>query len=62
MSKEEIISILMRRDKCTRLDAENLIEQCVTELHDATTITECEDIVAEWLGLEPDYLDVLLFE
>lgn len=60
----EIVEILMRRDGISRLEAENLIEECKEELWSAATrgsYQECEDIVALYLGLEPDYLDVLLW-
>lgn len=60
----EIIEILMRRDNISQLEAENLVEECKEELWDATArgnYQECEDIVALYLGLEPDYLDLLLW-
>lgn len=60
----EIIEILMRRDGISQLEAENLIEECKEELWDAAargSYQECEDIVASYLGLEPDYLDLLLW-
>lgn len=59
----EIVKILMRRDGISRLEAENLVEECKEELWNAAArgnYQECEDIVASYLGLEPDYLDDLL--
>lgn len=59
----EIIEIIMRRDGISRLEAENLVEECREELWNAAArgnYQECEDIVASYLGLEPDYLDDLL--
>lgn len=57
---EEIIKILMRRDGCTRLDAENIVEECADMINDAivagASLESVEDILADELGLEPDYL------
>ena len=60
----EIIEILMRRDDISRLEAENLVEECKEELWEAAargSYQECEDIVALYLGLEPEYLMYLLW-
>lgn len=60
----EIVEIIMRRDGISRLEAENLVEECKEELWNAAargSYQECEDIVSSYLGLEPDYLDVLLW-
>ena len=60
----EIVEILMRRDGISQLEAENLVEECREELWDVAArgnYQECEDIVYSYLGLEPDYLDVLLW-
>lgn len=61
---KEIIKILMRRDGISAVEAENLIEECMEEIQDAImrgNYQECEDILASYLGLEPDYLDTFLF-
>ena len=60
---KEIIKILMQRDGISAAEAENLIEDCAEEMNDAImrgNYQECEDILASYLGLEPDYLDVFL--
>lgn len=60
----EIVEILMRRDGISQLEAENLIEECKEELYGAAargSYQECEDIIALYLGLEPDYLMYLLW-
>lgn len=60
----EIVEILMRRDGISQLEAENLVEECKEELWEASargSYQECEDIVASYLGLEPDYLEFLLW-
>lgn len=58
--REEIISILMRRDHLTREDAINLIEETREEIYcavqDGAMLYEIEDILADYLCLEPDYL------
>ena len=62
---KEIIKILMRRDDISEVEAENLIEECMEEMNDAImrgNYQECEDILASYLGLEPDYLDILMTE
>ena len=60
----EIVKILMRRDRLSQLEAENLFEEVQEEVLEAASrgnFQECEDIVASELGLEPDYLDELLW-
>ena len=61
----EIIEILMRRDNILRIEAENILNDCVDELQEAVyrgDYLEAEDIIASYLGLEPDYLDIILNE
>lgn len=67
---DEIIKILMRRDGITENEARNLIEGCREKIQDAlannylysyySLYDEVSDIIADWLGLEPDYLEYLL--
>ena len=59
----EIVTILVRRDSISPLEAENLVEECKEEILEAAlrgNYEECEDILALELGLEPDYLVYLL--
>lgn len=60
----EIIAILMRRDGMTRQDAKDLVRQTLDEIDDAISCgcgyDYITDIVEYNLGLEPDYLDILL--
>lgn len=58
----EIVNILMRRDGMTRNEALDLIEECMRKLKYCDDIFVAENIVEEYLGLEPDYLDILLDE
>ena len=60
---QEIIEILVKRDGISELEATNIIDDCIDEMYGAVmrgNYQECEDIVASYLGLEPDYLDILL--
>jgi hypothetical protein len=61
MSKE-IIKILMERDGLTEEEAEERVDEVREMFEDCEyNSTECELIMAEELGLEPDYVfDLLL--
>ena len=58
--KEEIIQILMRRDHLTRYEAISVIEEVREEIslaiEDGADLSDIEDILADTLCLEPDYL------
>ena len=59
---ESIKSILMRRDGMSEEDAENLINECREELHRRLRNDEVPyEICEEYFGLEPDYLDELIY-
>lgn len=54
---ERIIEILCRRDGITRDEAIKRIKYTVALMDDAGWDSfECEDIMMEELGLEPDYI------
>lgn len=57
---EEIIEILMRRDHMNRNEAEELMDECQQAIDEAVAndagYYEVCDIIADYLGLEPDYL------
>lgn len=61
---EEIIKILMRRDGISWLEAVNLVEECQNEMLKAiaanASYDDVMDIIADMLGLEPDYMDYLI--
>jgi hypothetical protein len=61
MSKE-IIRVLMERDGLTEEEAEERVDEVREMFEDCEyDSTECELIMAEELGLEPDYIfDLLL--
>lgn len=62
---DDIIRLIKRRDNLSLTEARITVDDCIKELKAAIhhgNINECEDIVREWLGLEPDYLDIILNE
>lgn len=62
---EKIIKLIMRRDQLTRGEATDLVEETVAamlEAIEAGDYEEAETILAQELGLEPDYLfDLVIF-
>lgn len=63
---EDIVRILKRRDNVSMLEAQIMINDCLIELESAiqnhASYDECADIVATYLNLEPDFLEILLNE
>ena len=61
---EDIVELIMRRDHISYNEALHAVEMCKEELVEAVqegqSYDEVADILAWWLGLEPDYLEVLL--
>ena len=60
----QIKEILMTRDKMTEEDALQLIQDAKTQLQEYVAngyFGYAEDICQEYFGLEPDYIDELLF-
>jgi len=56
---QEIINILMRRDGISEEEAWNLVNECREEIEEAIArgdYIETDDIIASYLGLEPDYI------
>ena len=56
---ENIIKMLMKRDGVSRAEATQMYEYTRAELLDAIMGTSCldpEDVLAEELGIEPDYI------
>ena len=62
----EIIDILMNRDNISREDAESIVISCKEELeyvvNNGGSYDEAVEVIKYWLGLEPDYMDILLGE
>ena len=61
-----IVKILMKRDHMSEFDARELVASVREDIHNGIkdgiyTIDDVECIIADDLGLEPDYIDDLLF-
>ena len=69
MARETVKQILMRRDKMSEKEANELIAEFRAELaelldENSTPIAglcDAEQLVEDYFGLEPDYLDEFLF-
>lgn len=61
MGHERIAEILCRRDGITVEEAQRLIDEAIEQMEACGYDSdECEDIMADVLGLEPDYIFYLL--
>lgn len=63
--RKSLKEVIMERDGLSAEEVNKLIEECRTEimdrLADATTCDEMPfDILEEYFGLEPDYLDDII--
>ena len=58
MSKEEVIQILVDRDGIDREEARMLINETMDEI--IQNPMEAGEIIMDYLGLEPDYLEYLI--
>lgn len=62
---EPIKTVLMRRDGISEEEAQQIIDDTKEELEELLdrggSLDEAEEIVKDNLGLEPDYLDELIF-
>lgn len=62
---EDIIQLISRRDNISYIEAMNTVNECMEEMEEAVAQgywQEAEDILMAYLGLEPDYLDILMTE
>lgn len=58
----EIKPVIMKRDKITSDQADKLIERAKRDMHKRLKAGEMPfDICEEWFGLEPDYIDDLMY-
>lgn len=55
-----IVDILMKRDNMTQEDAEALVNETRDEIMMLDDPMQADDIIMNYLGLEPDYLFDLL--
>lgn len=62
---EDIVTILMERDDLSRQEAQQMVDECRQRLQEEAVPTGdielAEEILAEELGLELDYMMDLLF-
>ena len=53
----EVVKILCRRDNISVEEAEERVRACIVRMDEANwDPMECDDIMMEELGLEPDYI------
>lgn len=60
---EELARMLAKRDGITYNEEMNVISMCIDDIHEAIgrgRYFEAEDILHDYLGLEPDYLEILI--
>lgn len=60
---ENLKTVLMRRDNMNEQEALDLIQNAREDLHDrlaADEFVDDSDFMAEWFGLEPDYIMELI--
>lgn len=58
---EDMARMIAKRDDISFNEAMELIDNCAEEIDYAESLDEVEDTLAYWLGLEPDYLDLFIF-
>lgn len=63
---DELAGLIAKRDNLSMFEAQNVMDNCLDLVREAIEENEpleiLEDIVREELGLEPDYLELLLVE
>ena len=62
---EDIINLISNRDNISYIEAMNIVNECMEEMEEAIARgnwQEAEDILNQYLSLEPDYLDILMTE
>lgn len=63
-NKKDLRDMLMARDHTSRQEAQYMIDeaqQLIDEALEDGNLDDIEEILADTLGLEPDYLDLFLF-
>ena len=61
--KNEVVEILVRRDGCTRKEAEARVRECRQTIRECLAVgdyTGAEDAIPDILGLEIDYIYSIL--
>ena len=61
---EELASMIAKRDNISFEEAMAVIRDCAADMEQAFyngSLDEAEDLLKDYLGLEPDYLDLFIF-
>ena len=61
---EELAAMIAKRDDISYNEALTAVRDCASEMQYAFyngSLDEAEDILRDYLGLEPDYLDLFIF-
>ena len=62
---ERVVKILMERDKISQEEAEDLFrmakEEALDVVNEGGNLDEIEEIVYDYFGLEPDFVEDLIF-
>ena len=61
---EELAQMIAKRDNISYNEALATVRDCAADMEHAFytgSLDEVEDILREYLGLEPDYLDLFIF-
>ena len=61
---EELATMIANRDNISYNEALETIRDCAADMEHAFydgSLDEAEDILRDYLGLEPDYLDLFIF-
>ena len=60
----DLVKLIMRRDEVSKNEARIVIDETAREINDAiargASYDTVADILADYLGLEPDYLDLFI--
>ena len=66
MSKYDVIMLIAKRDGITFHEAQAAVKEFENELarllDEDASLLDLEDLIADYLGLEPDYLDIFLMD
>lgn len=61
-TREDLVAMIAKRDGVGMGTVERWIDQCKEEIGDeGTTYDEAVELLKDYLGIEPDYLDIVLW-
>ena len=63
---DDLAHMIATRDGISMHEANTLVDDCANEINelvaaDRATYDEVADIIADYLGLEPDYMDLFIW-